>query len=911
MTTLREALALTPWRLLLFICRRRGLRLSSNTPKAELVDRLAQTLAAPANLEAALTGLAEMERQALTDLLAGGGQLPRRYLRPRYGDLRPLKLMARRAEHDEKRPSPLERLLTLGLIFYDRAADDLFVPAELIPLLGNQRISEPASQRGSEAANRQTGALASQGIRKAAAKGDGAAGGETVGDSAFSQLPRLMAGHFAPADLVCHDLAVLLALLQRDEITPLHGRWLPPKFLAAWGRSCVLPAASPRARSELQTGRRRFLHYLAESAGLLAPCGPFLAPTPAAWLWLEAARPERLDALWQAWLVPDLDRWRAFRLPGWDWLNFPGRLVEAINAGLASNSDSERDRESGSESESNLPSHYPSRYPSHSHYPSRYPFPLSDFISSLLARHPQLYDVVPATIADPREALADTLAQLLAGPYTWLGLVVAESESERGRESESERESENSLPYPYRYPYPLHYWPASQGWQGPADEDLPEFARFSIEADFQPDPLHSRLILTLDGGLPDPANLAAAIEIGSRGQEGGSKDEKREVRSKEQEEGGKKRRQAGDPGKEAKRSELDPQSLASREASLPPTPYSLPTPYSSRSVPTSYSSRSVLTPASIARALHHGWSPPALLDALNQLADRPLTGRETALLQAWAEAAGRVVIRPLVVLETTDPGVIQRLAATRRGRALIQRTLSPRAITIDPARLDQLVRRLEEQEGVPPLVGTHAKPGVRSRKYGVRTLSGEYGPEAESKREQGKSHQAIPLTAYSLLPTSFSSHLWLALQVYRQLGQLVRLPVRIPQAVLDRVAASLSPADIAGADRAAGRLLAALQEVIEGRAPFPSWPEEGLPLAVSLPVIEAAIATGQLLQLSYYTAGRDETTRRLVEPYRLERRGDVPYLVGFCRRAQAERIFRVDRIREIAIAMGDSDREER
>jgi hypothetical protein len=278
------------------------------------------------------------------------------------------------------------------------------------------------------------------------------------------------------------------------------------------------------------------------------------------------------------------------------------------------------------------------------------------------------------------------------------------------------------------------------------------------------------------------------------------------------------------------------------------------------------------------------------LDALNQLADRPLTGRETALLQAWAEAAGRVVIRPLVVLETTDPGVIQRLAATRRGRALIQRTLSPRAITIDPARLDQLVRRLEEQEGAPPLVqGSEQGRGKGSR--GAKEQEGKISPAP------------LPPSTAALRPLQ-AAHLWLALQVYRQLGQLVWLPVRIPQAVLDRVAASLSPADIAGADAAAGRLLAALQEVIEGRAPFPSWPEEGLPLAESLPVIEAAIATGQLLQLSYYTAGRDETTRRLVEPYRLEQRSDVLYLVGFCRRAPAERVFRVDRIREIEVVGG-------
>jgi proteasome accessory factor C len=75
-----------------------------------------------------------------------------------------------------------------------------------------------------------------------------------------------------------------------------------------------------------------------------------------------------------------------------------------------------------------------------------------------------------------------------------------------------------------------------------------------------------------------------------------------------------------------------------------------------------------------------------------------------------------------------------------------------------------------------------------------------------------------------------------------------------------------------------------------------------LPVEESLAVIQEALAEGQALEMDYYTAGRDELTHRLVEPYRLEQRGDVHYLVGFCHRAQAERVFRVDRIRSIVKA---------
>ncbi len=172
-----------------------------------------------------------------------------------------------------------------------------------------------------------------------------------------------------------------------------------------------------------------------------------------------------------------------------------------------------------------------------------------------------------------------------------------------------------------------------------------------------------------------------------------------------------------------------------------------------------------------------------------------------------------------------------------------------------------------------------------------------------------------------------ASHLWLALQVYRDLNQHIRLPARTPQALLNHLAALATPPDLAAAEVAAEQTMAALRQVIAGWAPFPPWPEGGLPVEESLPIIKQALSTGQALQISYYTAGRDELTHRLVEPYRLEWRGGssaeqsqenvtptneetqkaneskkqskIGYLVGFCHRAQAERVFRVDRIHSI------------
>ena len=75
------------------------------------------------------------------------------------------------------------------------------------------------------------------------------------------------------------------------------------------------------------------------------------------------------------------------------------------------------------------------------------------------------------------------------------------------------------------------------------------------------------------------------------------------------------------------------------------------------------------------------------------------------------------------------------------------------------------------------------------------------------------------------------------------------------------------------------------------------------PVAVRLPAdderldeIRTAVEGGHALHLTYYTAARDETTDRVVDPLRVLMVGGRAYLEAWCRRAEATRMFRVDRI---------------
>jgi proteasome accessory factor C len=65
--------------------------------------------------------------------------------------------------------------------------------------------------------------------------------------------------------------------------------------------------------------------------------------------------------------------------------------------------------------------------------------------------------------------------------------------------------------------------------------------------------------------------------------------------------------------------------------------------------------------------------------------------------------------------------------------------------------------------------------------------------------------------------------------------------------------------------------------------------------------VREALATRRRVHLSYYVPGRDEATERDVDPMRLLVVEGRTYLEGWCRRAEAVRIFRLDRVLRIDV----------
>ena len=116
----------------------------------------------------------------------------------------------------------------------------------------------------------------------------------------------------APFPLL-HDLAHCLLYLHGEaEARLLHGRWLAPTHLARLNQRLLLPAATPLPGSHKRVPRLAFFFFLAEAVGLLA-AGEV---TAFGWAWLAEPPAQQLTLLWQAWLAAEPALAQSYDQPG-------------------------------------------------------------------------------------------------------------------------------------------------------------------------------------------------------------------------------------------------------------------------------------------------------------------------------------------------------------------------------------------------------------------------------------------------------------------------------------------------------------------------------------------------------------------------------------------------------------------
>src|SRR5262249_53164088 len=130
-----------------------------------------------------------------------------------------------------------------------------------------------------------------------------------------------------------------------------------------------------------------------------------------------------------------------------------------------------------------------------------------------------------------------------------------------------------------------------------------------------------------------------------------------------------------------------------------------------------------------------------------------------------------------------------------------------------------------------------------------------------------------------------ASALLVALRMLAEVGELAKVPDLAEGSALSRTIAKL--------EAAAGEAGAASAQVaVEG--------DHHAERSV-LARVREALDGGRRLHLSYYVPGRDEATERDVDPMRLLVVEGRTYLEGWCRRAEAVRVFRLDRVLRIDV----------
>ena len=244
---LNTCLQSTPYRSLAAIATAQNIARHSGLPRADLVALLSDHLSRSSWQGRARQQLSGREEEALQFLARHDGQVPRHAMEQRFGVIRPYRPWR---PDSPRRPwqdpvSPAEALHYKGMI-YPLTWHEITARGNLVVLPQEFRTlaaEQPAPLAG-------------------------------LPDHAASEQPV-----FRPL----LDLGLLLAYLQQNDVAPIHGRWLSPRHVHRLG-ACLSPYLSETVgRTELQAGRLPFIHYLAETLGLITVVGAVPVTCQMAW----------------------------------------------------------------------------------------------------------------------------------------------------------------------------------------------------------------------------------------------------------------------------------------------------------------------------------------------------------------------------------------------------------------------------------------------------------------------------------------------------------------------------------------------------------------------------------------------------------------------------------------------------
>lgn len=269
------------------------------------------------------------------------------------------------------------------------------------------------------------------------------------------------------------------------------------------------------------------------------------------------------------------------------------------------------------------------------------------------------------------------------------------------------------------------------------------------------------------------------------------------------------------------------------------------------------------TPVTVAEAARRGYSAWTIENLISQATGTPLPAARQEQLWRWLQRLDVYQVRPVYLLSTRQPGQLAEIAAVRRLHNRFHQQIGPRHA----------------------LVSADIMPSLR------RWLAKRGYLLTAPASEPASAHD--PDAAYT----------WLGLRLLVGLAGVIELPFRAPHSSLALAAGNLSSQQLAEYEAQAQAILADLQAAIRGRdAFFPA--EQPVPAELAATIQEAINAETHLF-IAYQSLVDRQPHYRRVEPHRLEQRGELAYLHAYCYLAEADRVFRLDRIHSCQILAPD------
>jgi proteasome accessory factor C len=210
---------------------------------------------------------------------------------------------------------------------------------------------------------------------------------------------------------------------------------------------------------------------------------------------------------------------------------------------------------------------------------------------------------------------------------------------------------------------------------------------------------------------------------------------------------------------------------------------------------------------------------------------------------------------------------------------------------------------MRSQERLPRLLALVpyliARPGVR-----VDEAAADFGVTARQLRKDLELLWMCGLPGYGpgdLIDLSFEGNT-VSVNFDAGMSRPLRLTGAEATALLVALNTLLEAPGVADADairRAVAKIEAAAGQAQPTGIAVGLGVREGETTARARRVVQAALKAGHALRMTYYTASKDRITQRTVDPMRMLIVEGRSYLEAWCRRAEAVRLFRLDRIDEV------------